>query len=53
MEHCCKETGSGVLQYLEYSVTVLIKKLKWTGPSTKPGLRGEIPATNRVIGKSI
>jgi len=53
MKHCCNETGSGALQYMECSVTVLIKNIKWTGPGMKPGLRGEIPATNRFIGKAI
>lgn len=51
-EQCCNETGSGALQYSEHSVTVLILKLTWTGPGVNPGLRGEIPATSRVIGKS-
>ena len=41
------------LQYSEYSVTVLIIKLTCTGPGVNPGLRGETPTTNSMIGKSI
>jgi len=35
------------------SVTMFTRNLTWTYLGSKPGLNGEMPATNRVIRKAI